>query len=166
MRYSAVLVDHFLNPRNAGLMRDADGVGEDEYEGCGDLTRFFLRVREERAAEVRFQTYGCGPTIAAASAASELCTGRPIEELVNLKGQDIEAAIPREQRHVGFVNLDQVMNHYAKGVFFGDQTDPAVLRNAGLSELEKSELVAFLKTLTDQTFLHDRRFVDPFYRNY
>lgn len=106
MRYSAVLVDHFLNPRNAGLMRDADGVGEDEYEGCGDLTRFFLRVREERAAEVRFQTYGCGPTIAAASAASELCTGRPIEELVNLKGHDIEAALgglPDDRRHAADV---------------------------------------------------------------
>ena len=79
MRYSPTLVDHFLNPRNAGLMRAPDGVGEDEYAGCGDLTRFFLRVRDGRAVEVRFQTYGCGPTIAAASAASELCQGRPVD---------------------------------------------------------------------------------------
>ena len=106
MRYSAVLVDHFLNPRNAGLMRDADGVGEDEYEGCGDLTRFFLRVREERAAEVRFQTYRCGPTIAAASAASELCTGRSIEDVVNLKAEDVESALgglPDDRRHAADV---------------------------------------------------------------
>jgi nitrogen fixation NifU-like protein len=106
VRYSAVLVDHFLNPRNAGLMRDADGVGEDEYEGCGDLTRFFLRVREERAVEVRFQTYGCGPTIAAASAASELCTGRPIEDVVNLKAEDVEAALgglPDDRQHAADV---------------------------------------------------------------
>jgi nitrogen fixation NifU-like protein len=106
VRYSAVLVDHFLNPRNAGLMRDADGVGEDEYEGCGDLTRFFLRVREDRAAEVRFQTYGCGPTIAAASAASELCTGRPIEDVVNLKAEDVEVALgglPDDRRHAADV---------------------------------------------------------------
>ena len=61
MRYSPVLVDHFLNPRNAGLMRDPDGVGVDEFTGCGDLARFFLRVRDGRAVEVRFQTYGCGP---------------------------------------------------------------------------------------------------------
>jgi len=67
MRYSPTLVDHFLNPRNAGIMREPDGVGEDEYAGCGDLTRFFLRVRDGRAVEIRFQTYGCGPTIAAAS---------------------------------------------------------------------------------------------------
>jgi nitrogen fixation NifU-like protein len=106
VRYSAVLLDHFLNPRNAGLMRDADGVGEDEYEGCGDLTRFFLRVREERAAEVRFQTYGCGPTIAAASAASELCTGRLIEDVANLKAEDVEVALgglPDDRRHAADV---------------------------------------------------------------
>jgi nitrogen fixation NifU-like protein len=101
-----VLVDHFLNPRNAGLMREADGAGEDEYEGCGDLTRFYLRVREGRAAEVRFQTYGCGPTIAAASAASELVTGRPIEDVVNLKPEDIEMALgglPDDRRHAADV---------------------------------------------------------------
>src|SRR5256712_8214990 len=74
-RYSPTLVDHFLNPRNAGLMREPDSVGEDEYEGCGDLTRFFLRVRDGRAVEIRFQTYGCGPTIAAASIARELYRG-------------------------------------------------------------------------------------------
>ena len=86
MRYSARLVEHFLHPRNAGLMRDPDGTGEDEFEGCGDLARIFIRVREGRAVEVRFQSYGCGPTIAAASAASGLIGGRVVEELVSLKG--------------------------------------------------------------------------------
>ena len=90
MRYSPTLVDHFLNPRNAGLMRDPDGIGEDEYTGCGDLTRFFLRVCDGRAVEVRFQTYGCGPTIAAASVASELCRGRTVDDLCQLKAEEIE----------------------------------------------------------------------------
>jgi nitrogen fixation NifU-like protein len=102
MRYSPVLVDHFLNPRNAGLMRDPDGVGVDEFAGCGDLARFFLRVRDGRAAEVRFQTYGCGPTIAAASAASELVTGRALEEMVTVKPEEIEAALaglPDDRKH-------------------------------------------------------------------
>ena len=106
MRYSAVLVDHFLNPRNAVLMRDPDGVGEDEYEGCGDLARFYLRVRGGRAVDVRFQTYGCGPTIAAASAASELVGGRAIEELVNLKAEEVERVLeglPEDRRHAADV---------------------------------------------------------------
>lgn len=106
MRYSATLVDHFLNPRNAGMMHAPDGVGEDEYEGCGDLTRFFLRVRDGRAVEVRFQTYGCGPTIAAASMASELVRGRTVEDLAQVKADEIETALdglPDDRRHAAEV---------------------------------------------------------------
>ena len=106
MRYSPTLLDHFLNPRNAGLMRDPDGTGVDEYAGCGDLARFFLRVRDGRVSEVRFQTYGCGPTIAAASAASERVTGRPLEELLNFKAQEVEEAVeglPDDRKHAADV---------------------------------------------------------------
>ena len=92
MRYSARLVEHFLHPRNA--------------EGCGDLARIFIRVREGRAVEVRFQSYGCGPTIAAASAASELIGGRVVEELVSLKADEIERALdglPDDRKHAAEV---------------------------------------------------------------
>ena len=106
MKYSATLVEHFLNPRNTGLMRDPDGTGEDEFEGCGDLARMFLRVVDGRAVEVRFQSYGCGPTIAAASAASELITGRAVEDLVNLKAREVEDALdglPDDRKHAAEV---------------------------------------------------------------
>ncbi|MGH7353764.1 MAG: iron-sulfur cluster assembly scaffold protein [Candidatus Rokuibacteriota bacterium] len=106
MRYSARLTDHFLNPRNAGLMLTPDGTGTEEYAGCGDLARFFLRVRDGRVAEARFQTYGCGPTIAAASAASELVTGRAVEHLLTIKAQEIEDALdglPEDRKHAAEV---------------------------------------------------------------
>jgi nitrogen fixation NifU-like protein len=106
MRYSERLVDHFLNPRNAGLMREPDGVGEDEFAGCGDLARFFLRVRDGRAVEVRFQTYGCGPTIAAASAASELVAGRSLDALRAVSAEEIERAVdglPADRVHAAEV---------------------------------------------------------------
>ena len=106
MKYSATLIEHFLNPRNTGLMRDPDGTGEDEFEGCGDLARMFLRVRDGRAMEVRFQSYGCGPTIAAASAASELIAGRMVEDLVNLKAREVEDALdglPDDRKHAAEV---------------------------------------------------------------
>jgi nitrogen fixation NifU-like protein len=99
-------VDHFLNPRNAGMMRAPDGTGESEYAGCGDLTRFFLRVRVGRVLEVRFQTYGCGPTIAAASAASELARGRPVDALRHLGAAEVEAALeglPDDRKHAAEV---------------------------------------------------------------
>ncbi len=106
MRYSSTLVDHFLNPRNAGLMREPDGVGEEAYAGCGDLTRFFLRVRDGRVVECRFQTYGCGPTIAAASLASELATGRAVSDLLAVKAGEVERALgglPEDRRHAADV---------------------------------------------------------------
>ncbi len=106
MRYSPTLVDHFLHPRNAGLMRGPDAVGEEEYEGCGDLARFFLRVHEGRLSEVRFQTYGCGPTIAAASAASELVAGYTMEALADLPPSAVEDALhglPDDRKHAADV---------------------------------------------------------------
>lgn len=106
MRYSAKLVDHFLEPRNAGLMRDADGSAGDEYAECGDLARFHLRVRDGRVAEARFQAYGCGPTIAAASVTTELVAGRAVEDVVVLKAQEIEEALdglPEDRKHAAEV---------------------------------------------------------------
>ena len=106
MAYSATLIDHFRNPRNAGMMRDPDGMGEGEYKGCMDLARFYLRVRDGRVVEARFQTYGCGPTIAASSAATELAAGQGLEELATLRVESVEAAVgglPEERRHAAEV---------------------------------------------------------------
>jgi nitrogen fixation NifU-like protein len=111
VRYSETLVDHFLNPRNAGLMREPDAVGEGEYAGCGDLARVFLRVRDGRVAEARFQAYGCGPTIAAASAGSELIALRPVEDLAHLKPEEVERALdglPEDRKHAAEVVADAV----------------------------------------------------------
>ncbi len=106
MEYSAALLDHFRNPRNAGMMREPDGVGEGGYEGCMDLARFYLRVREGRVAEARFQAYGCGPTLAACSAGTELAMGTRLEELAQIAEARIEDAVgglPAERRHAAAV---------------------------------------------------------------
>ncbi|MBI3027908.1 MAG: iron-sulfur cluster assembly scaffold protein [Candidatus Rokubacteria bacterium] len=106
MNYSETLIDHFRNPRNAGMMRDPDGVGEDTFEGCGDLARFYLRVVDGRVADVRFQTYGCGPTIAASSAGTELASGRSVSDLLTLSERDVAAAVdglPAERLHAAEV---------------------------------------------------------------
>lgn len=87
-------------------MRDPDAVGQEEYAGCGDLARCCLRIRDGRAVELRFQTYGCGPTIAAASVASELLRGRAVEELVRANARDIEDALeglPEDRKHAAEV---------------------------------------------------------------
>ena len=106
MEYSDTLIDHFRNPRNAGMMREPDGVGEGEYEACMDLARFYLRVRDGRVEEARFQAYGCGPTLAACSAGTEVAVGAALEELVQIGEARIEDAVgglPTERRHAAVV---------------------------------------------------------------
>ena len=106
MNYSAKLIHHFRNPRNVGMMRDPDGAGEEEYGGCGDVVRFYLRVQSGKVLEVRFQTYGCGPTIAAASAGSELVTGLAVERVLDVSAKRVEDALdglPEDRRHAAEV---------------------------------------------------------------
>ncbi len=100
--YSATVIDHFQAPRNVGLMRNPDAVGESEDPACGDLARFYLRIEQGCVTEARFQTYGCGPSIAAASLATELVRGRPVEALGQLTPEGLEQALgglPEDRRH-------------------------------------------------------------------
>jgi nitrogen fixation NifU-like protein len=106
VQYSPVLIDHFRNPRNAGMMQNPDGVGEGEYRECMDLVRFHLRVRQGRVVEARFQAYGCGPTIATASAATEIAAGASLADLLELPAEKVEAAVgglPEVRRHAAEV---------------------------------------------------------------
>jgi cytochrome c peroxidase len=63
-----------------------------------------------------------------------------------------------------FRNLNQVMDHYGEGKYFTMNFDPSLKKTAGLNAQEKLDIIAFLKTLTDKTFLYDRRFADPNFR--
>lgn len=88
------------------MMRDPDGVGEGEFKDCMDLARFYLRVRDGRVLEARFQTYGCGPTIAASSAGTELAAGLRLEDLADLpeaRVLDAVGGLPEERRHAAQV---------------------------------------------------------------
>jgi nitrogen fixation NifU-like protein len=119
--YSPTLIDHFRAPRNVGMMRDADAVGESEDGACGDLTRFYLRIRDGKVTEARFQTYGCGPSIAAASLATELVQDRPVDELASLTAEAVERALgglPDDRRHAASVVVDALhaaAAHYRAG---------------------------------------------------
>ena len=100
--YSQTLIDHFRVPRNVGMMRHPDAVGESEDGSCGDLARFYLRVEAGKVTEARFQTYGCGPSIAASSLVTELVQDRTIDELDGLTPTTVEDALgglPSDRRH-------------------------------------------------------------------
>lgn len=91
--YGPGAIDHFTSPRNVGAVEDPDGKGSDANPSCGDRTTITLRIAEGRVAEARFRTFGCTAAIAAASALTELVTGRPVGEAARLGPGEILAAL-------------------------------------------------------------------------
>ena len=78
--YSEIVMDHFTNPRNAGVIEDADGVGEVGNPQCGDMMTFYIKVKDDTLEDVKFQTFGCVAAIAVSSMVSEMAKGKKLEE--------------------------------------------------------------------------------------
>ncbi|MGB8062672.1 MAG: iron-sulfur cluster assembly scaffold protein [Candidatus Sulfotelmatobacter sp.] len=107
--YSAQLLDHFQNPRNAGDLAAADAVAEISNPVCGDVVRVSLQVCDERITEIRFKAKGCVPAMACGSALTELARGKTVAEARKLKRDDLIAAVgglPPASSHAAQLALD------------------------------------------------------------
>jgi nitrogen fixation NifU-like protein len=91
--YNPTVMDHFMNPRNMGDLKDADGVGEVGAAACGDIMKISLRIKDGKIQDARFKTFGCGSAIASSSMATELIKGRTIEEAMNFTNQEVVSAL-------------------------------------------------------------------------
>ena len=91
--YSETVMDHFRNPRNVGVIEDADGVGEAGNAVCGDIMKIYLKFVDCTVADVRFETFGCGSAIASSSMATELIKGRPLSEVLTLTNKAVAEAL-------------------------------------------------------------------------
>lgn len=91
--YSDKVMDHFRNPRNVGVMEDADGIGEVGNAKCGDIMRIYLKIKDGIIADVKFETFGCGSAIASSSMATELIKGKPLAEALTLTNQAVAEAL-------------------------------------------------------------------------
>jgi nitrogen fixation NifU-like protein len=103
--YSAQLLDHFQNPRNPGEVLDADVVAEIENPACGDVLRLTLKIISGRIAEIRFKAKGCVPSMACASALTELVAGKTLDE---------SRALPRDRLIAAVGGLPQASTHAAQ----------------------------------------------------
>ena len=82
--YSKKVMDHFTNPRNVGVIEDADGVGEVGNPVCGDMMKITIRVNNNTIADIKFQTLGCGAAIATSSILTEMAMGKTLDEAMKI----------------------------------------------------------------------------------
>lgn len=91
--YTETVMDHFTHPRNVGEIPDADGVGEVGNAKCGDIMKMYLKIKDDRIEDVKFETFGCGSAIASSSMATELIKGRTIEEALAVTNKQVVDAL-------------------------------------------------------------------------
>ena len=82
--YSQKVMEHFANPRNVGVIDDADGVGEVGNPVCGDMMKITIKVKDGRIEDIKFQTLGCGAAIATSSITTEMAKGRTLDEALTI----------------------------------------------------------------------------------
>ena len=107
--YSAQLLDHFQNPRNAGELIDADANAEVQNPVCGDILRISLKKSAGKIVRVQFKAKGCVASIACASALTELVQGKTIDEAKSIRQEHIRAAVgglPPASNHAAQLALD------------------------------------------------------------
>ena len=91
--YSEKVMDHFRNPRNVGVIEDADGVGQVGNAKCGDIMKMYLKIENDVVTDVKFETFGCGSAIASSSMATELIMGKPLAEVSQLTNKAVAEAL-------------------------------------------------------------------------
>ena len=91
--YSKTVMDHFRNPRNVGVIENADGIGEVGNAKCGDIMKIYLKIEDDMIADVKFETFGCGSAIASSSMATELIKGKALDEALALTNKAVAEAL-------------------------------------------------------------------------
>jgi len=107
--YSDIVMDHFENPRNVGVIENADGVGEVGNTSCGDIMTFYIKVKDDVITEVKFKTFGCGAAIAVSSMVSELAINKTIAqalEITNKSVAEMLGGLPTNKMHCSNLGAD------------------------------------------------------------
>lgn len=148
--YTDKVLDHFRNPRNVGVIKDADGIGEVGSMACGDALKLTFKLdKENRIADVKFQTFGCASAIASSSALTEIIKGMTLDEAEKVTNQDIAdylGGLPEQKMHcsvMGREALEVAIKNFKTG-----QTSKKILegkvvcRCFGVTEAEIARVVA------------------------
>ena len=119
--YSKKVMEHFMNPRNVGVIENPDGYGKVGNPVCGDLMEIFIKVKEDKIDDIKFRTFGCGSAIAVSSMVTEMAKGKPLEEAMKITRKDVAnelEGLPPQKMHCSNLGADAlhaaIKNYWAK----------------------------------------------------
>ena len=121
--YSDKVMEHFKNPKNVGMIADADGIGEVGDPDCGDFMKVYVKIENDAIKDIKYQIKGCPASIACASAMTELAMGTPLDDAMVITDDDIVNALdglPEFKIHcsaLGATGLQlAIMDHFEKNM--------------------------------------------------
>jgi nitrogen fixation protein NifU and related proteins len=119
--YSKMVMEHFMNPRNVGVIKNPDGYGSVGNPVCGDLAEIFITVKDDKIDDIKFRTFGCGPAIAVSSMVTEMAKGKPLDEAMKITKTNVADALeglPPQKMHCSNLGADAlhaaIRNYWAK----------------------------------------------------
>ena len=107
--YSKKVMDHFMNPRNVGVIEDPDGYGKVGNPVCGDLMEMYIKVENDIIKDIKFKTFGCGSAIATSSMVTELAIGKTVDEALEITRNDVADeldGLPPQKMHCSNLAAD------------------------------------------------------------
>ncbi|MEM1958142.1 MAG: Fe-S cluster assembly scaffold protein NifU [Archaeoglobaceae archaeon] len=107
--YSKKVLEHFMNPRNVGEIPDADGVGIEGNPVCGDVMKIYIKVKDDKIVDAKFQTFGCGAAIAVSSMITEIVKGKTLDEAMKISKDVVAEALgglPPQKMHCSNLGAD------------------------------------------------------------
>jgi len=157
--YTNDVKEHFLNPRNVGVIEDADGIGEVGSLACGDALKLTFKLDKEKTiSDAKFQTFGCASAIASSSALTEMIKGLSLDEAAKITNDDIArflGGLPKEKMHCSVMGRDALEKAIA---YYKGEPDKAaegeiVCECFGVTDIEIERAVREnnLKTIEDVT---------------
>ena len=111
--YSEKVMDHFMHPRNVGVIEDASGVGEVGNAKCGDIMKIYLKITDDIIEDVKFETFGCGSDIDSSSMATEMIKGKSVQEAMALTNKAVAEALdglPAHKMHCSVLAEEAIHN--------------------------------------------------------
>ena len=93
MQYTEKVMQHFMNPHNAGVIENPDGNGKVGNPSCGDIMEIFIKVDDDKISDVKFRTFGCASAIASSSISTDMIIGKTVDEALQVTNKAVVDAL-------------------------------------------------------------------------